>query len=123
MTYTNLQLQTYFESLNNIAPKVTGKLAYLVTKNARKISDELKEYTQIRNEKINSYGQETDNGMIGLMAGTEGYDKFLAEMAEYDSIEQEVTFLKAEPADLFSSDLNAVEMDQLMFMINDEEDA
>ena len=52
MKYTNLQLQNYFDVLNNIASKVTGKLAYLVTKNARKISEELQEYTDIRNNKL-----------------------------------------------------------------------
>ena len=41
LKYTNKQLQEYFEILNNIASKVTGKLAYLVIKNAHKISNEL----------------------------------------------------------------------------------
>lgn len=121
MKYTNLELQTHFNTLNSIASKVTGKLAYLVTRNARKIAEELKEYTSIRDGKIREYGEADESGRVGLAPGTEGYDKFLAEMAEYDGIEQEVEYLKAAPADLFSSDLNAVEMDQIMFMIEEGE--
>ena len=122
MKYTNLQLQNYFDVLNNIASKVTGKLAYLVTKNARKISEELQEYTDIRNNKLRQYGEERD-GQISLSVDSENYPKFIAEMAEYDEIELELSFLMAEPADLYTSNLNAIEMDQISFMINDKEDA
>ena len=122
MKYTNLQLQNYFDILNKIASKVTGKLAYLVTKNARKISEELQEYTDIRNNKLRQYGQER-HGQIFLSIDSENYPKFIAEMAEYDEIELELSFLMAEPADLYTSNLNAIEMDQISFMINDEEDA
>ena len=122
MKYTNLQLQNYFDILNKIASKVTGKLAYLVTKNARKISEELQEYTDIRNNKLRQYGEERD-GQIFLSIDSENYSKFIAEMAEYDEIELELSFLMAEPEDLYTSNLNAIEMDQISFMINDEEDA
>lgn len=122
MKYTNKQLQEYFEILNNIASKVTGKLAYLVIKNAHKISNELQEYTTIRNQKIQEYG-EPFNDTIRLSVDSENYPKFIAEMAEYDEIELELSFLMAEPADLYTSNLNAIEMDQISFMINDEEDA
>ena len=122
MKYTNLQLQNYFDILNKIASEVTGKLAYLVTKNARKISEELQEYTDIRNNKLRQYGEERD-GQIFLSIDSENYPKFIAEMAEYDEIELELSFLMAEPADLYTSNLNAIEMDQISFMINDEEDA
>ena len=44
-------------------------------------------------------------------------------MAEYDEIELELSFLMAEPEDLYTSNLNAIEMDQISFMINDKEDA
>lgn len=122
MKYTNLQLQNYFDVLNNIASKVTGKLAYLVTKNARKISEELQEYTDIRNNKLRQYGEKRD-GQIFLSIDSPNYQKFLTEMAEYDEIEVELDFLMAEPEDLYTSNLNAIEMDQISFMINDEEDA
>ena len=122
MKYTNLQLQNYFDILNKIASKVTGKLAYLVTKNARKISEELQEYTDIRNNKLRQYGEERD-GQIFSSIDSENYPKFIAEMAEYDEIELELSFLMAEPTDLYTSNLNAIEMDQISFMINDEEDA
>lgn len=122
MKYTNKQLQEYFEILNNIASKVTGKLAYLVIKNAHKISNELQEYTTIRNQKIQEYG-EPFNDTIRLSVDSENYPKFITEMAEYDEIELELSFLMAEPADLYTSNLNAIEMDQISFMINDEEDA
>lgn len=122
MKYTNKQLQEYFEILNNIASKVTGKLAYLVIKNAHKISNELQEYTTIRNQKIQEYG-EPFNDTIRLSVDSENYPKFISEMAEYDEIELELNFLKAEPEDLYTSNLNAIEMEQISFMINDEEDA
>lgn len=122
MKYTNLQLQTYFDILNEVASKVTGKLAYLVTKNARVISNELNEYTTIRNDNIRKYGQEID-GQIKLAYDSPEYTDFCKVMAEYDNIELDVKILKAKPEDLYTSQLNAVEMDRLSFMINDEEDA
>lgn len=121
MKYTNLQLQTYFDILNEVASKVTGKLAYLVTKNARVISNELNEYTTIRNDNIRKYGQEID-GQIKLAYDSPGYADFCKVMAEYDNIELDVKILKAKPEDLYTSQLNAIEMDRLSFMIDEEEE-
>ena len=122
MKYTNIQLQTYFDILNSIASKTTGKLAYIITRNARKIFEELQEYTKIRNDKLYQYGEKKGNQLF-LSADSPNYQKFLTEMAEYDEIESELSFLKVEPKDLYTSNLNAIEIDQISFMINDEEDA
>ena len=122
MKYTNIQLQTYFDILNSIASKATGKLAYIITRNARKIFEELQEYTKIRNDKLYQYGEKRGNQLF-LSANSPNYQKFLTEMAEYDEIELELDFLKVKPEDLSTSNLNAIEMDQISFMINDEEDA
>lgn len=122
MKYTNIQLQTYFDILNSIASKATGKLAYIITRNARKIFEELQEYTKIRNDKLYQYGEKRGNQLF-LSADSPNYQKFLTEMAEYDEIELELDFLKVKPEDLYTSNLNAIEMDQISFMINDEEDA
>lgn len=122
MKYTNIQLQTYFDILNSIASKATGKLAYIITRNARKIFEELQEYTKIRNDKLYQYGEKRGNQLF-LSADSPNYQKFLTEMAEYDEIEVELDFLKVKPEDLYTSNLNAIEMDQISFMINDEEDA
>lgn len=122
MKYTNIQLQTYFDILNSIASKATGKLAYVITRNARKIFEELQEYTKIRNDKLYQYGEKRGNQLF-LSADSPNYQKFLTEMAEYDEIEVELDFLKVKPEDLYTSNLNAIEMDQISFMINDEEDA
>lgn len=121
MKYTNLQLQTYFDILNEVASKVTGKLAYFVTKNARVISNELNEYTTIRNDNIRKYGQEID-GQIKLAYDSPEYTDFCKVMAEYDNIELDVKILKVKPEDLYTSQLNAVEMDRLSFMIDEEEE-
>lgn len=122
MKYTNIQLQTYFDILNSIASKATGKLAYIIARNARKIFEELQEYTKIRNDKLYQYGEKKGNQLF-LSADSPNYQKFLTEMAEYDEIESELSFLKVEPKDLYTSNLNAIEIDQISFMINDEEDA
>ena len=122
MKYTNIQLQTYFDILNSIASKATGKLAYIITRNARKIFEELQEYTKIRNDKLYQYGEKRGNQLF-LSENSPNYQKFLTEMAEYDEIELELDFLKVKPEDLYTSNLNAIEMDQISFMINDEEDA
>ena len=122
MKYTNIQLQTYFDILNSIASKATGKLAYIITRNARKIFEELQEYTKIRNDKLYQYGEKRGNQLF-LSSDSPNYQKFLTEMAEYDEIELELDFLKVKPEDLYTSNLNAIEMDQISFMINDEEDA
>lgn len=121
MSYTNKELFNYFEILNSIASKVTGKLAYFVTKNARKISNELQEYNEIRRNKIQEYGYEED-GQIKLSYDSNEYKQFLADMAEYDDIELDISFVMAEPADIYTSTLNAIEIDQISFMIKDEDE-
>ena len=122
MKYTNIQLQTYFDILNSVASKATGKLAYIIARNARKIFEELQEYTKIRNDKLYQYGEKKGDQLF-LSADSPNYQKFITEMAEYDKIESELSFLKVEPKDLYTSNLNAIEIDQISFMINDEEDA
>lgn len=119
--YTNKKLYTYLEILSSISAKVTGKIAYVVTKNARKIQEELVEYIKIRDELINKYGEIQGNQKV-IINNTEGYTKFIAEMSEYDDIEQNISFLTITPKDLYSSELNAIEINQLMFMINEEDE-
>ena len=119
--YTNKKLYTYLEILSSISTKVTGKVAYMVTKNARKIQEELVEYIRIRDELINKYGEIQGNQKV-IINNTEGYTKFISEMSEYDDIEQNISFLTITPKDLYSSELNAIEINQLMFMINEEDE-
>ena len=88
MKYTNIQLQTYFDILNSVASKATGKLAYIIARNARKIFEELQEYTKIRNDKLYQYGEKKGDQLF-LSADSPNYQKFITEMAEYDKIESE----------------------------------
>lgn len=122
MKYTNSQLQNYFDALSNIASKTTGKLGYIVAKNANTISKELEEYVDIRNQKIAEFGEQDENGVPSITLGTEAFNKFTESMKEYDEVEQDISFIKIKPEDLYSSDLNAVEINQIMFMVDEEDD-
>lgn len=117
MKLSNLEMSNYLSYLNKISNKVIGKLAYAVSKNMRKISNELIEFENIRNELIQKYGEKNDEGTFFIKSGSDAYEKFLNEISNYTDIEHEVDIFLIEPDCLYTSNLNANEMLQLDFMI------
>lgn len=120
MELKNYEMSNCLSYLTEIAPKVTGKLAYAIARNIRKIRNECVEFEKIRIELIQKYGQEDNDGNISVSRNSENYAKFLEELEVYSNITHEVDIFKIDADELFSSDLNANDMLFLEFMINEE---
>lgn len=119
MKFTNIEMSNYLMSLKNISEKVNGKLAYAVSRNMRKLANEVLEFETIRNNLIEKYGEKNEEGIFVIKIASESYGKFMEEISEYTYIEHEVDIYTINPEVLFSSTLNAEEMSQLDFMISE----
>lgn len=119
MKLKNSEISLYTQNLQGISSKVSGKLAYVVARNIRKLTDEVIEYERIKNDLIVKYGTVNENGQSVIKVNTPEYNEFLKEINEYATIEQEVNILMITPEDLYSSTLTAEEMLNIDFMIDE----
>lgn len=117
---TNIEMSNHLMALKNISGKVSGKLAYAVSRNMRKLANEVFEFDEIRNKLINKYGEKNDDGIFAIKIGSDSYNKFIKEISEFTDIEHEVDIYSVKSEILYNSDLNADEMLQLDFMIEEE---
>lgn len=123
MKLTNIEMNNVLSNLGNISDKVTGKLAYAVARNMRKIGNEIVDFENIRNKLINKYGtlDENENNYV-IKVGTEEHKKFMEEISEYTSIEHDVDIYKVDKEEIFKSNLTAKEIINLDFMIEETDE-
>ena len=119
MKLTNIQMDNYLQSMKRISEKVTGKFAYEVARNMRKISEELVEYQNLKDKAIFKYGQQNEDGSASIKVGSEAYEKFLEEMRDYAEISHDVPIQMITQEELLSSTLNANEILTIDFMVSD----
>ena len=119
MKLTNVQMDNYLQAMQNISEKITGKLAYVVARNMRKISEELVEYQNLKNNAIFKYGEIGEDGRASILIGSDAFKKFVEEMDEYADISHEVAIQKITQAELLSSPLNANEILTIDFMVEE----
>lgn len=119
MILTNIEMSNYLMFLKNISGKVNGKLAYAVSRNMRKLANEVLEFEEIRNNLIDKYGTKNKDGISVIKIGTEAYDNFLEDISEYLGIKHEVDIFTVESEIMCNSNLNAEEMLQLDFMVTE----
>lgn len=119
MKLTNIQMDNYLHSLEKISEKVTGKFAYAVARNMRKISEELVEYQNLKDKAILKYGEKMEDGTTAVRVGSEGYDKFMDEMKDILDISHDVAIQMISQQDLLSSSLNANEILTIDFMVEE----
>lgn len=120
MTLTNIEMDEYLQALRQISTKVTGRFAYAVARNIRKISEELVEYQNLKDNAIKKYGEHDENGRFSIQRGTEAFENFATEMKEYTDISHEVQIQMITQEDLGTSILNANEILMIDFMIKEE---
>lgn len=120
MKLTNKEIFENLSSLLKISDKVTGKVGYAVSYNIRKLSDEVPEYENMRDDLIKKYGTEDEEGKVGIRIGSEEYQKFSEEIEQYDKMEFDINIIMVKPEDLESSDLTAKEMLGMSFMIDED---
>lgn len=121
MKLTNLIMLQYITYLNEIAPKTKGKLGYAVSRNIRKISEELIDFEQARMNLIYKYGVlNAESQEYIISEDTSEYKKFLDEINILSSIEHNVDIYKIDIDSIIQSDLTAQEMNNIFFMIEEE---
>ena len=119
MKLTNVQMDNYLQAMQNISEKITGKLAYAVARNMRKISEELVEYQNLKNNAIFKYGETGEDGRASILVGSDAYKQFIEEMKDYAEISHDVVIQKITKDELLSSSLNANEILTIDFMVEE----
>ena len=115
MILTNLEMLNFLSNLNSISDKVTGKVAYFVARNIRKISSELTEFNQIKDKYI------YEKQLYDITEESQEYQDFLLYINQFIDIKHEVEISKIDAKELYNSNLTAKDILELGFMIIDEE--
>lgn len=117
---TNLEMFNYISNISQeLMQKVTGKVAYALAYNLRKIQNELKEYMDFRNELINKYSKELEDGKFGIDMKSKDYIEFSKELKQYDEIAHFIELVEIHPDDICKSNLNADDIFTIDFMIGE----
>lgn len=117
---TNLEMFNYISNISQeLMQKVTGKVAYALAYNLRKMQNELKEYMDFRNELITKYSKELEDGRFGIDIKSVEYQEFIKELAQYDNIVHVIELILIAPEDIYSTELNADDIFTINFMIGD----
>lgn len=122
MKLTNQDMDLYVQSLSKISTKVTGKLAYAVAKNIRKLTSELVEYEHSKNANIEKFGEKNEQGNYFIRIDSEGFKKYIEAMEGIQYIECNVDIVKVPAEVVEKSELNAQEMLSIDFMITEDTD-
>lgn len=120
MNLTNQDMDNYVQALSKVSTKVTGKLAYAVARNIRKLSTELVDYQTFKNNTIEKFGSINEKGVYSIEFGTEAYLNYLKEMKEINNLTNGVELQMVSVSDIESSELNAQEILSIDFMIEEE---
>lgn len=123
MKLTNVEMSACLNSLKEISAKTKGKLSYAVARNIRKLTNELVEFENIRNNLICKYGSEVKSEnrfVIDPQSNPEGFEKYWQDMQEYIYISHDVDIFKIDPIEFETSDLTAEDIMNIEFMINEE---
>lgn len=119
MTMTNIEMLNRLTYLQSISSKVTGRLAYAVARNIRKITNECQDFMNIKDDLVRKYGTTTEDGNIVIQQNTEPYSKFMDELKVYTDLQCDVDICIVDEKELWESALNADEMLMIEFMIKE----
>ena len=112
MKLTNLEAYNMVQMMTEM--NETGRLGYAIAKNMRKLSEEITEYSQKRDELIMKYGeQDGDRYRIPPEKAAD----FLSELSEYDGIEFEYAPHQVSEDDFCAGSLTSAQMYRLDWMV------
>lgn len=106
--------------LQSISSKVTGRLAYAVARNIRKIASESQDFMKIKDDLVRKYGSQTEDGNIVIQQNSDSYSKFIDELKVYTDLKCDVDIYSVDEKELWESALNADEMLMIEFMVRAE---
>ena len=107
------QLLINLDSLTECKGSIGFKIAY----NIRKLSDELREYIQFKQELFKKYGEEIEGNLV-INKESENFPLFIKELNELDT-EIEIPLMRFTEKDLSESGLSAKQM-SLVWELYDE---
>lgn len=106
------QLLINLDSLTECKGSIGFKIAY----NIRKLSDELKEYVQFKQELFKKYGEEVEGNLV-INKESENFPLFVKELNELDQ-EIEIPLMKFSEKDLIDSGLSAKQMSLIWELVD-----
>ena len=93
-----------------------GSIAFKIAYNIHKLSDELREYVQFKQELFKKYGEEND-GQLVINRESPNFSSFVKELNELDQ-EIEIPLLKFTEKDLIDSGLSAKQMSLIWELVD-----
>lgn len=120
MTMTNIEMLNRLTYLQSISSKVTGRLAYAVARNIRKIANECQDFMKFKDDLVRKYGTQTEDVNLVIQQNTESYSKFMDELKIYTDLQCDVDIYIVDEKELWESELNADEMLMIEFMVKAE---
>ena len=121
MTMTNMEMLNRLTYLQSISSKVTGRLAYAVARNIRKIANEYQDFMKFKDDLVRKYGTMTEDGNLVIEQNSESYSKFMDELKVYTDLQCDVDIYSVDEKELWESELNADEMLMIEFMVKENE--
>lgn len=106
------QLLINLDSLTECKGSIGFKIAY----NIRKLSDELREYVQFKQELFKKYGEEND-GQLVINRESPNFSFFVKELNDLDQ-EIEIPLMKFTEKDLVDSGLSAKQMSLIWELVD-----
>lgn len=114
LTMTNAQAMERVTVLAQTNEK--GKLGYVIARNRRKIEEEIKEYSALRDEAVKKYCTATDEpGRYSVTP--EAAAKIDGELSQYSGIEFEADIMTVSPKELYGGGLTSRQMYSLDWMV------
>lgn len=126
--FSNASLLELVQVINKFSD-CTGKLAYVLNKSKRRMLEEAEDFDKVREGLIRKYGEEDENGNIGIKPGTNAYKDFLNEIIpiSQEIVEIDVLQLTKEEydkCDFYSDDvtLRDYELIESIFIASDKKE-
>lgn len=92
-----------------------GSIGFKIAYNIRKLSDELREYVQFKQELFKKYGEEIEGNLV-INKESENFPLFIKELNELDT-EIEIPLMRFTEKDLIDSGLTAKQMAQIWELV------
>ena len=93
-----------------------GSIGFKIAYNIRKLSDELREYVQFKQELFKKYGEEIEGNLV-INKESENFPLFIKELNELDQ-EIEIPLMKFSEKDLIDSGLSAKQMSLIWELVD-----
>ncbi len=111
--------ETVFESVSVLAQAdEKGMLGYAIARNRQKLTAEIQDYVQKRDELIVEFGTDIGNGKFQLEP--ENAAKFVEALRPYGELTVDVPVMQVPPEVFYGGDLTSAQMYVLGWMVKEE---